>query len=73
MTALVTSRELARVLVRPAVERAWMPSVIGPELPGARSKSRAGRAHLAACTPPDGYLVIAPLASVTVIWLPPES
>jgi hypothetical protein len=55
VTALVTCRELARVLMRLAAERDWMPSVIGPELPGARSKSRAGRAHLAACIPPDGY------------------
>ena len=35
-----------------------MPGLIGPERPGARSKSCAGRAHLAACIPPDGYRVL---------------
>jgi hypothetical protein len=44
--------------VRLGAEQDWMPSLIDPELPGARSKSRAGRAHLAACIPPDGYRVL---------------
>ena len=66
VTALVTCRELAGVLVRLGAERDWMPSVIGLECSGARSKSCAGRAHLAACSPPDGYVVSSLSRSSTV-------